>query len=190
MPRFSARKAYRCNIAATTDEDYFRAANFIPFLDNFIFALESKFTAHKAIIGGFQCLFPANLTVGPTIQQTESIQVLGKFYENSFTKSPQDLVLELTLWFRNFTRLDAAKRPTDALNCIKECSAEAFPNIFTLLTILLTLPSVNVYRQTIFFHITQAKNVFTKYNWYYPNEWTCIVEHLLESKVLSRRSRE
>ena len=140
MPRLTARMTNRCNIAATTDEDYFRAAISIPFFNSFILTLESRFTAHKAIIGGFQCLIPANATVGPTIQQTESIQVLGKFYENDLTKFPKDLVPKLTLWFRKLSWLGAANRPTDALNSIKECSADAFPNTFTLLTILSTLP--------------------------------------------------
>ena len=142
----TSRMTNRCNIAAATDEDYFRAAIFIPFLGSFILTLESRFSLQfvieqKTIIGGFQCLIPANPTVGPAIQQTERIQVLGKVYENDLTKSPEDLAPELTLWFRKkLSRLDAAKRPTDALNSIKECRAEAFSNILTLLTILSTLP--------------------------------------------------
>ena len=70
----------RCNIAAETDEEYFRVGIFIPFLDNFIASLESRFTGHKFIIGGLQRLIPADPNVGPNAQQIESIQVLGKFY--------------------------------------------------------------------------------------------------------------
>ena len=54
--------------------------------------LEARFTAHKLIIGGFQCLIPANPTIGPTPQQIKSIQVLGRFYENDLTKSSEELV--------------------------------------------------------------------------------------------------
>ena len=108
MPRLTARVTSRCNFAAATDEDYFRAAIFIPLLNSFILTLESRFTAHKAIIGGFQCLVPVNPTVGPTIQQTESIQILEKFCENDLTKFPEDLMPELTLWFRKLPRLHAA----------------------------------------------------------------------------------
>ena len=79
MHRLTARMTNRCNIAAATDEDYFQAAIFKPFLDSFILTLKSRFTAHKPIIGGFQCLVPANPTVGPTVQKTESIEVLEKF---------------------------------------------------------------------------------------------------------------
>ena len=77
---------HRCNIAAETDEEYFRVGIFIPFLDNFIVTLEARFTVHKSIIGGFQCLIPADPTFVPTPQQIKSIQVLGKFYENELTK--------------------------------------------------------------------------------------------------------
>ena len=49
-------------------------------------------------------------------------------------------VSELKLWYRKLSRLNVAKKATDALNSIKECCPDAFPNIFTLITILLTLP--------------------------------------------------
>ena len=81
-PRLTSRQTNRCNIAAATDEEYFRVGNFIPFLDNFIVTLEARFTTHKSIIGEFQCLISADPTSGPTLQQIKSIQVLGKFYEN------------------------------------------------------------------------------------------------------------
>ena len=113
---------------------------FIPFLDNFIVTLEARFTAHKSIIGEFQCLISSDPTSGPTPQQIKSIQVLEKFYENNLTKSSGELVPELILWYRKLFRLNAAERPIDALSSIKECSSDAFPNIFTLMTILLTLP--------------------------------------------------
>ena len=115
----------RCNIAAETDEEYFRVGIFIPFLDMFIASLESRFTAHKSIICGLQCLIPADPNVGPNAQQIGSIQVLGKFYQNDLTKSPEKLVSELKLWYRKLS---------------KECCPDAFPNIFTLITILLTFP--------------------------------------------------
>ena len=81
-------------------------------------------------------------TILPTTnaQQIESIQVLGKFYQNDLTKSPEELVSELKLWYRKLSRLNVAKKATDALNSIKECCPDAFPNIFTLIAILLTLP--------------------------------------------------
>ena len=81
-----------------------------------------------------------NTTNAPTPQQIKSIQVFGKFYENDLTKSWEKLVPELILCYRKLFRLNTAERPTNALSSIKECSSDAFPNIFTLMTILLTLP--------------------------------------------------
>ena len=93
-PRFTSRQTNRCNMAAATDEEYFRVGIFISFL---IITLKTRFTAHKSIINGFQCLIPADLTVGPNPQQIKSIQVLKKFYENDLTKSSEELVPELIL---------------------------------------------------------------------------------------------
>ena len=131
-----------CNIAAVTDEEHFRLGIFILFLDNFIVTLKARFTAHKSIIGEFQCLISADQTSAPTSQQIKSIQVLGKFYKNDLTKSWGELVPELILCYRKLFRLNAAERPTDALSSIKECTSDAVPNIFTLMTILLTLPVI------------------------------------------------
>ena len=126
-PRLTSRQTNRCNIAAATDEEYFRVGIFIPFLDNFIVILEARFTAHKSIIVEFQCLISSDPTSGPTPQQIKSIQVLGKFYNNDLTKSSGELVPELILWYRKLFRLNTAERPTDALSSFKECSSDAFP---------------------------------------------------------------
>ena len=138
--RLTSRQTNRCNIAAETDEEYFRVGIFIPFLDNFIVTLEARFIAQISIIGGFQCLIPADPNIKRTSQRIKGIQVLGKFYENDLRKSSEELVPELILWYRKLSRLNAAERLTDALSSIKECSFDAFLNIFTLMTILLSLP--------------------------------------------------
>ena len=70
---------------SVTDEEHFRLGIFILFLDNFIVTLKARFTAHKSIIGEFQCLISADQTSAPTPQQIKSIQVLGKFYKNDLT---------------------------------------------------------------------------------------------------------
>ena len=156
-PRLTSRQTNRCNIAATTDEEHFRVGIFIPFLDNFIVTLEVRFTAHKSIIGEFQCLISADPSSGPTPQQIKSIQVLEKFYENGLTKSSGELVPELVLWFNKLFRLNAAERTTDALSSIKECSSDAFPNIFTLMTILLTLPVTTCTSEQLFSTLRRLK---------------------------------
>ena len=80
-PRLTSRQTNRCNIAAATDEEYFRVGIFISFLVNFTVNFEARFTAHKSIIGEFQCLISADPTSGLTPQQIKSLQ----FWEN-FTK--------------------------------------------------------------------------------------------------------
>ena len=126
-PRLTSRQTNRCNIVAATDEEHFRVRIFIPFLYNFIVTLETRFTAHKSIIGEFQCLISADPTNGPTFQQIKSIQVLRKFYNNDLTKSWGELVPELISWYRKLFRLNAAERPTDALSSFNKCCSDAFP---------------------------------------------------------------
>ena len=156
-PRLTSTQTNQCNIAAETDEEHFRVEIFIPFLDNFIVTLEARFTAHKSIIGEFQCLLSADPTSGPTPQRIKSIQVLEEFYKTDLTKFWGELVPELILWYRKIFRLNAAERPTDALSSIKECSSDAFPNIFTLMTILLTIPVTTCTSEQLFFTLRRLK---------------------------------
>ena len=76
-PRLTSRQTNPCNIAAATDEEHFRLGIFILFLDNFIVALEARFTAHKSIIGEF-------LLIQLVHQLLNKLKVF-KFWEN-FTK--------------------------------------------------------------------------------------------------------
>ena len=103
-PHLTSRLTNQCNIAAATDEKHFKVGVFIPFLDNFIVALEARFTAHKSILGEFEYLISSDLTSAPSPQQIKSIQVLGKFYENDLTKSSGEQVPELILWYRKLFR--------------------------------------------------------------------------------------
>ena len=156
-PRFTSRQTNRCNIAAATDEEHFRVGVFISFLDNFIVTLEARFKTRKSIIGEFQYLISADPTSAPTSQKIKSIPVLGKFYENDLSKSSGELVPKPILWYRKLFRLNAAERPSDALSSIKVCRSDAFPNIFTLMTILLTLPVTTCTSEQSFFTLRRLK---------------------------------
>ena len=90
----------RCSFAAAADKEYFQVRILIPFFDNFIVTIELSFTAHKSIIGGWQWLIPVYPTAGPTIQLTESIQVLENLMQ-SLTKSTEELVPQLIFWNKN-----------------------------------------------------------------------------------------
>ena len=96
----------------------------------------------------------ADPNVEPNAQQIESIQVLGKFYQNDLTKA------------------------TDALNSIKECCPDAFPNICTFNHHFVNSSGDNVHQRTTVFNITQAENVFAKHSWYHPHEWPRFAKHL------------
>ena len=84
IPRLTSRQTNRCNIAAATDEEYFRLRIFSLFLDNYIVTLEARFTPHKSIIGEFQCLISAVQLVHQLLNKSK----VFKFWEN-FTKMIQ-----------------------------------------------------------------------------------------------------
>ena len=65
-----------------------------------------------------------------------------------------------------------SKETNGSLNSIKDCSAKVFPNIFTLLTILLTLIVSTCTGERSFSTLRRLKTYLRNTTGtYYPNEW-------------------
>ena len=60
VPRLAMRQTHRNNISVQTPEVYWRRAVFVPFVDNLIAELDSRFSAmSNAAVQGFQLLLPS-----------------------------------------------------------------------------------------------------------------------------------
>jgi len=53
-----------------------------------------------------------------------------------------------------------------------------FPEHFYVAPYIFNSSGDNVYQWTIFFYLTQTKNVLAKYDQWYQNERACIIKHL------------
>jgi hypothetical protein len=138
-PRLASRQTKRCNVTATSDEEYYKIAIYIPFLDTFLSQLRSRFLNHKTILQGFQCLIP-NDPHSISKEQLNDFANLVEFYSDDLDGNVDALVAELRLWYRRLSRTEEGSLPRNALDALRLCHSTVHPNIEKLLQILATLP--------------------------------------------------
>ncbi|KAL4152997.1 hypothetical protein QTP88_000830 [Uroleucon formosanum] len=120
VKRLANRQKHRSNSSSSDDpEDYYRVSICIPFIESFIYQLNERFLAHQNIFKGFQCLF----------DDTNSDHI--------------DFETLLQIWKQKGKCVAVGSDEvitSNALDAIKHCDPIIFPNIFTLLKMLCTLP--------------------------------------------------
>lgn len=130
-PHTVNRQTMRNNIPADTVEDYFKRAVFIPFLDEFLNALDAKFVEHSKLLQPFQLLIKAESS--NEIDITEEIKTLTEFYDFE-----ENVTGEITLWHQFLA--SCKEQPQNAIQGLCICNKTLFPGIHLLLTIMATLP--------------------------------------------------
>ncbi|CAI6343853.1 unnamed protein product [Macrosiphum euphorbiae] len=138
MPRLTKNQTKRCNVPAENEEEYYRRAIFIPWLDYFINNISDRFLKHKCIIKSFKCLLPT----GNSPNQTEKSQYLKllEFYKNDIPENGVNAaVAEFDLWYQKF-QCPNHSLPHNAIDALNLCNDTLFETIFTLLKIFSTLP--------------------------------------------------
>lgn len=129
----------RCNTPGETPEIYYKRTIAIPFLDQLICHLNSRFSdiQQKAIMG--MKIVPSVLMNNSLISDSESItQHLVEYYKEDLP-NPSSLAVELHLWkckWRSFSQ-PLPDTPAEALIF---ASRSMFPNIHELLRLVCTIP--------------------------------------------------
>ena len=126
IPRRCGRQTQRSNVEATTAEEYWRRTVFVPFLDHLLAELSDRFStmASKAVQG--MLLLPPNVQKLTKVKIEELLVAYGNDLPSRSTFQQ-----EVKLWM-------LAERQVASGDVV--ATAQRFPNINTILTILLVLP--------------------------------------------------
>lgn len=136
MPRVSLRQQHRSNPPSTSVEEYFKLSVTIPFLDHIHSDLVTRFAAHVKQSATIQKLIPAHIKSDSSVDELKEAVA---FYEEDLPNA--DLVdEEYHLWKSKWLSTPQQDRPRALGDCLKQCSPESLPNIYTLLKIFATLP--------------------------------------------------
>ncbi|XP_029348102.1 52 kDa repressor of the inhibitor of the protein kinase-like [Acyrthosiphon pisum] len=136
IPRICKRQTNRYNISTDSAEEYYRISIFTPFLDYFIDQMNTRFIEHQTILKGFQSLFDNDLD-----KDRNDILELLHFYKESDDLSDSDIVIsELKMWKNVLNRIENEQKPKRAIEFLKLCDEDLFPNVYKLLKIVCILP--------------------------------------------------
>ena len=140
MPRLAGRQQHRQNIPATSNTDYCRLNITIPLLDHMISELDDRFDADSsAIVVEFIQLLPAGLYNKSSSERLTAgnfPQVL-ELYQDDLPSS-KSLDVELELWQAKWE--DCEMDLAEDLKALPHADQDYFPNIRTLMLIMITLP--------------------------------------------------
>ncbi|KAL4120004.1 hypothetical protein QTP88_012752 [Uroleucon formosanum] len=115
-------------------EFYYRTTIFVPYVDHFIAQLEARFLAHKNIFKGFEAIFSKNQYLNAF--EVESFQNLLEFHSPNVNK--HNSLAELKIWRTKLLQKQIVIKT--ALDALRVCCPNLYPNINKLLKILTTLP--------------------------------------------------
>lgn len=153
IPRITKRQTHRANpnLNLNTPEEYYRITVFNSFLDCFLLQLEERFINHKNLLKGFNSLFATSVNSG---DQTD-FKNLVTIYEADLAASKDDALSEYNLWCRKKVSLE--EKPLNAMDALRICNPEIYPNIFRLLQVLATLPVTNATSERSFSTLKRIK---------------------------------
>ncbi|XP_072174513.1 52 kDa repressor of the inhibitor of the protein kinase-like [Diadema setosum] len=144
-PRITGRQTHRSNIpidAAKDDvESYYLRNLVIPFLDNIVMQLSERFSDVARQCAGLLALVPTNRE-SSTANATKSLKEAVTTFQDDLP-NPELVDGELLHWKVHWEKVPDDKLPKSAAQCLKKCDATLFPNIFTLLKLLCTLPTTS-----------------------------------------------
>ncbi|KAK2703571.1 52 kDa repressor of the inhibitor of the protein kinase-like [Artemia franciscana] len=134
-------------------EFYYRVSIFLPFVDQLIQSIESRFTKHKVTLKGLGGILPSFVVKQPSSDLKELI----KLYASDLTSSDSTVMAELELWRAKWLKVVPSLFPKIAVQSLAECECGIFPNIYKLLSIFCVIPTSTACVERSFSSIKRIK---------------------------------
>ncbi|GBN81036.1 repressor of the inhibitor of the protein kinase, partial [Araneus ventricosus] len=134
IPRVCRLQTARNNVPYSTEEEYYRRAVYVPYLDDFCNSLKERFESQKETVAFLQHIFPEFCT------KTDfySLEAAFNFYEDLSHK--EVVKSEFMLWKEKWSQEKSENLPKIAISSLEKCDKTFFPNIYILLKLLAVLP--------------------------------------------------
>ncbi|GBM63956.1 repressor of the inhibitor of the protein kinase [Araneus ventricosus] len=128
----------RNNVPYNKEEEYYRRAVYVPYLDDFcnsLKALNHCFESHKETVASLQHILPEFCT------KTDfySLESAFNFYEEDLSIK-EVMQSEFMLWKEKWSQEKSENLPKTAISSLENCDKTFFLNIYILLKLLTVLP--------------------------------------------------
>ncbi|GBM62484.1 hypothetical protein AVEN_91196-1 [Araneus ventricosus] len=136
--RINANDNYKTlpnNVPYSTEQEYYRQAVYVPYLDDFCNSLKERFESHKEAVASLQHILPEFCT------KTDfySLEAAFNFYEEDLSRK-EVVQSEFMLWKEKWSQEKSENLPKTAISSLEKCDKTFFPNIYILLKLLAVLP--------------------------------------------------
>lgn len=136
VPRVTARQTHRDTYQVESAEDYYRVAVFIPFLDDLVQQLDSRFLKQRDAIQAIATLMPARMMKLDHDELRDLADTLTGLYPEDVSASPEVFQGELTMWRRACARITC----NTFIDCLNECPKAGLHSVHNLLKIGACMP--------------------------------------------------
>lgn len=143
MPRTAVRQTFRENFPASSPEEYYRKAIFVPFLDHLITDLQDRLPEETLKVFNFNLLLPSVVVENTSTENTlANVQNLAELYTCFLGNSTASFLGEFKIWQESWRRRKNEKFPIPqtAIESLQQCNGQLYPGIRLLIQVLATLP--------------------------------------------------
>ncbi|KAJ8885856.1 hypothetical protein PR048_012062 [Dryococelus australis] len=148
---------FRNNVEASTPREYYRRVVFVPYLDEILMHLKDKFSKHKNILLGLECLLPQNAVRKQFIDIERTIE----FYKDYLQDTNRSILeAEWRLWkmsCRTPEHQTQATKKMTVCELLKIIDKDSFPNMAILLMILAVIPVKTAFVERSFSTLKRLK---------------------------------
>ncbi|XP_068742056.1 52 kDa repressor of the inhibitor of the protein kinase-like [Montipora capricornis] len=154
IPLTSGRQQHRVNIPAETPDMYWQRAVYFPLVDHLVQELTDRLLSQEDRFLG-QYLFPAKLNAFNS-------GVQGKLYETYKTdlSEKKDFDNEILRWQTKWSH-STEEKPVALTETLQHANPDLYPNVVTIITILLTMPVSTATRERSFSTMRRVKTNIT-----------------------------
>ena len=140
-PRLAGRQQHRQNVPATSTAEYYRLNVTVPLLDHIISELDSRFNSESSSVVEFIQLLPCALYQKPASERLTAADLdrVLKLYEGDLPCA-RSMDVELGLWRAMWKDSELAEDLNTPVKALPHVDKDYFPNIRTLILIMVTIP--------------------------------------------------
>ncbi|GBO21920.1 hypothetical protein AVEN_164077-1, partial [Araneus ventricosus] len=135
IPRVCCLQTARNNVPYSKEEEYYRRAVYLPYLDDFCNSLKERFESHKETVASLQHILPEFCTKTDFCTLKDAFN----FYEEDLSHK-EVVQSEFMLWKEKWSQEKSENLPKTAISSLEKCDKTFFPNIYILLKLLAVLP--------------------------------------------------
>ena len=156
-PRRATEQIYRENYSTDDVEVYYRQSIYVPYIDHLIMQMTERFADQRIRCQNLWCLIPKYIVTQASVETDYLLELYQQDIDSSVVTVP-----EISRWREKWKYKDVSTLPANAVEALRACNVDVFPNVRKLLIILATLPVTSATSERSFSTLRRLKTYLRK----------------------------